>query len=368
MNFDYSDDEKMLKEQLRRLLGSVADRKAARRVLDGDNTLPRALWRKIGSEGWLSAALPAAYGGQGMGQVALCALAEEFGRALSPVPLPSITLVAEAIASFGSAAQKEKYLPALGRGENIGAFAAAEGLGDFAENMIKTTFASGKLTGTKIAVVDGLSADFALVAARASDGVSLYIVDLSAPEVTREPQKSIDPTRPVGQIAFEGAAAEPLGDGVGWKGIQKILDRAAVLIAFEQLGGADAALTMARDYALERHAFGRPIGGFQAIKHKLADVYIANELARSNAYYGAWALATGSPDLPLAAATARTSATEAFDRAARELIQVHGGIAITWEHDAQFFYRRARHLALALGTPAQWRKRLVQQLAASEAA
>lgn len=368
MNFDYTDDENVLKEQLRRLLSSVADRKAARRVLDGEADLPRELWRKIGSEGWLSAALPAAYGGQAMGQVALCAVAEEIGRALSPLPVLSVTLVAEAIASFGSAAQKEKYLPALGRGETVGAFAAAEGLGEFNESAVNTIFASGKLSGTKIAVVDGVSADVALVVARASHGVGLYIVDLSAFGVTRTPQNSVDPTRSVARIVFENVSAEPLGDGARWNDIQKILDRAAVLTAFEQLGGADSALTMARDYALERHAFGRPIGGFQAIKHKLADVYIANELARSNAYYGAWALATDSADLPLAAATARTSATEAFDRAARELIQVHGGIAITWEHDAQFFYRRARHLALALGTPAQWRKRLVQQLAAAEAA
>jgi alkylation response protein AidB-like acyl-CoA dehydrogenase len=368
MNFDYSEDEKTLKEQFRRLLASVADRKAARRVLDGDNALPRRLWAQIGAEGWLSAAIPQTYGGHGIGHIALCAMAEEIGRALSPIPFFSITLVAEAITLFGSDAQKEHYLPALGRGEFIGAFAAAEDFGELCVNSIAAKFACGKLTGIKTAVADGISADFALIAAHGPDGVGPYIADLSASGVTRIPQKSIDPTRPVAQIAFDGAAAEPLGIGVGWAAIQKILDRAAVLVAFEQLGGADAALLMARDYALERHAFGRPIGGFQAIKHKLADVYIANELARSNAYYGAWALATDSAELPLAAATARTSATEAFDRAARELIQVFGGIAITWEHDAQFFYRRTRHLALALGGPAQWRRRLVQQLAAAEAA
>jgi alkylation response protein AidB-like acyl-CoA dehydrogenase len=362
MNFDYSEDELALKETMRRLLASRADLKVVRRVLDGDRTVAPALWAELGADGWLSASLPAESGGQAMGEVALCGIAEEMGRALAPLPLGSITIVAAAIAASGSPAQKQT-LPALARGEQIAAFAVAEAPGPLTPQAVLTEFASGTLSGRKIAVVDGLDASVALVAARSGGELGLFLVELDGPGVSRQAQRSVDPTKPLADLRFDRAPAEPLGNGADWAAIEKLLDRAAVLMAFEQLGGADVALEMARQYTLERHAFGRPIGSFQAVKHKLADVYMANELARSNAYYGAWALATDAPDLPLAAATARVAATDAFELAARELIQVHGGIAITWEHDAQFFYRRSRHLALALGAPAQWRQRLVAQLA-----
>lgn len=366
MNFDYSDDEKALKDSLRRVLASRCDLKTSRRVLDGDHKIARGIWGEMGADGWLSAALPERYEGQGLGHVALCAVAEEMGRALVPLPLASITIVADAIARLGSETQKQLHLPRLGSGAAIGAFAIAEGIGPLTPRAIEATCVDGRLNGRKIAVEFGHLADVALVVAKAGGEIGLFLVDLHGPGVTRKAERGIDPARPPAEIVFDNASAEPLS--VGWQAVEQILDRAAILAAFEQLGGADAALVMARDYALNRHAFGRPIGGFQAIKHKLADVYIANELARSNAYYGAWALASETPDLALAAATARVSATEAFERAARELIQTHGGIAITWEHDCQFYYRRSRHLALALGPIAQWRKRLVAQLAATIAA
>ena len=150
--------------------------------------------------------------------------------------------------------------------------------------------------------------------------------------------------------------------------MQAVLDRAAVLLAFEQLGGADRALEMAKAYALDRVAFGRRIGGYQAIKHKLADMYVKNELARSNAYYGAWALTAGAAELPVAAAAARVSASEAFWFASKENIQTHGGIGFTWEADPQLYYRRSRQLSLVAGAPALWRERLVAQLEMKNAA
>jgi acyl-CoA dehydrogenase len=146
-----------------------------------------------------------------------------------------------------------------------------------------------------------------------------------------------------------------------------VQERAAVLFAFEQVGGAQRSLEMARDYALERYAFGRPIGSFQAIKHKLADVYVATELARSNAYYGAWALARNAPELPLAAAAARVSANEAFFLAAKENIQVHGGMGYTWEFDCHLYYRRAKLLSLAVGSSRLWKDRLITQLETANA-
>ena len=179
--------------------------------------------------------------------------------------------------------------------------------------------------------------------------VALLLADLTAGTVSRRTLTTVDPSRNHARIDFAGSEVEKLGSQTGWPLVQRLLERAAILVAFEQVGGADAALEMARNYALERYAFGRPIGSFQAIKHKLADVYVAIELARSNAYYGAWALASDAAELPLAAATARVSATEAFHLASKENIQTHGGIGFTWDVDCHLYYRRSKQLALALG-------------------
>ncbi len=157
---------------------------------------------------------------------------------------------------------------------------------------------------------------------------------------------------------------DPSPQGKGLETLARIHDRAAILIAFEQLGGADRALEMARDYALERYAFGRQIGSYQAIKHKLADVFVRNEVARANAYYGAWALSVDAPELPLAAAAARVAGCAAYHLAAKENIQTHGGIGFTWEADCHFFYRRARHLGLILGAARDWKRRLADRLEA----
>ncbi len=180
--------------------------------------------------------------------------------------------------------------------------------------------------------------------------------------------KTLDPTREHAVLDLDGVSAEKLGNALGWAGVQEVLDRAAILLAFEQVGGADASLQMARNYAQERFAFGRPIGSFQAIKHKLADMYVALELARSNAYYGAWALSAGSADIPIAAATARISATEAFHLASKENIQTHGGIGFTWAVDCHLFYRRSKNLALALGSAPFWKNRLIDLLETKNAA
>jgi acyl-CoA dehydrogenase len=239
---------------------------------------------------------------------------------------------------------------------------------------IRTSFKVGKLSGRKTAVIDGADADFAVVLARSSDepgerGLALALVDLKAPGVTRRPQDSIDPSRKHAEIAFDGAAAEALGKpGEGWTLASRALDRAAILFAFEQIGGADTCLAMAKDYAITRYAFGRPIGSYQAIKHKLADMYVNTELARSNAYYGAWALLTDARELPLAAAAARVSATQAFDYAAKESTQTHGGIGYTWEMDCHLYYKRSRELGLVVGSQRSWKDRLVAELETSNAA
>ncbi|HUJ76934.1 MAG TPA: acyl-CoA dehydrogenase, partial [bacterium] len=261
-------------------------------------------------------------------------------------------------------AQQRAYLPRLAAGTCIGTFALAEGTGNPYPQAIRAQAQGGKLSGTKLPVADGSSADLAVVAALDKAGTpALYLVDLQAPGIKRTALKTIDPSRNQAQIEFEGAEAEPLGPASrGWEAITRLLERAAIPVAFEQLGGAQACLDMARAYALQRYAFGRPIGSFQAIKHRLADVYIATELARSNVYYGAWALAAEADELPVAAAAARISATQAFQYAAQENIQTHGGMGFTWEYDCHLYYRRAKLLGLCLGSLPYWKDRLILHL------
>ena len=369
MNFDFSDDQKLLRDQARRFLAEKCPSREVRALLESDAGYHRPLWTSIADMGWLGTAVPEAYGGLGLGALELCVIAEQLGRVLAPVPFSStICTFAEALLLAGSDEQKSRYLPTVAAGELIGTVARADSAGAVTPKSIRTAFRGSKISGTKIAVADGMEADVAIVLARTSDeagerGLSLVLVDLNAAGVARKRQDSIDPSRKRAMLTFNDAPAELLGTvGEGWQLQRQILDGAAVLMAFEQVGGADACLAMAKKYALTRHAFGRPIGSFQAIKHRLSDMYVGNELARSNAYYGAWALSSNARELPLAAAAARISATQAFDFAANENVQIHGGIGFTWEADCHLFQKRARGLALALGPQRVWKNRLVTEL------
>jgi alkylation response protein AidB-like acyl-CoA dehydrogenase len=359
MNFDFSDDLKQLRDEARRFLSEQSTPAVVRRALDGQETYAADLWRGIAEMGWIGAAVPEEYGGAGLGYEGLCVLAEELGRVVAPVPFASSAyLAAEAILLAGTEAQKREWLPKLADGSVIGCFALAEGTGNPDPAGIRARVVGGRLSGVKYPVTDGGIADIAVVAARDDAGeVGLFLTPLEG--VGRRDLKTLDPTHNHARLDFESTRASPLGRPGGWHQIQRLLERAAILIAFEQVGGADACLKMAVAYAQERYAFGRPIGSFQAIKHKLADVYVALELARSNAYYGAWALAADASELPLAAAAARVSAIEAFHLASKENIQTHGGIGFTWQVDCHLFYRRSKHLALVLGGAPFWKNHLV---------
>jgi alkylation response protein AidB-like acyl-CoA dehydrogenase len=375
MNFEFSDEQKQLQTEARRFLEAKCPTKAVRAVLEGPQPFDRELWRGLAEMGFLGVAVPEAYGGLGAGYLELCVIAEEMGRVIAPVPFSSsVFLATEALLVAGSEAQKAAWLPKLCAGEAIGTLALAEGVGAATPKTLKASVTGAALTGTKAPVADGDIADFAIVVARSAPGndergISLYIVDLSDPGVTREAVETIDPSRSHARLTFQGAPAELLGAaGEGWSLLSRIYDRAAILTAFEQVGGADRALEMARDYALDRMAFGRPIGSFQAIKHMLADMYVSATLARSNAYYGAWALSTDAAELPEAAATARVSATQAFQHCAKNNIQVHGGMGFTWAFDCHLYYRRSNLLALNLGALSQWEDKLIQRLRARNAA
>jgi hypothetical protein len=375
MNFDFSDDQKQLRDEARKFLGQKCPPSAVRAVLDGKAPCDKELWKGLAEMGFLGVAIPEEFGGAGAGHLELCVIAEEMGRAVAPVPFSStVYLAAEALMLAGSNAQKHKWLPAIARGEAIGTLALFEGIGNPSPKAIKLTASGGTLNGVKKPVPDGAIADFVIVAARtASTGrdsdVSLFLVDTKSGGVEAGALTNVDPTRGQAELVFRDCKAEPLGAASeGWSILSQLLDRAAVLMAFEQVGGADRALEMGRDYALDRIAFGRPIGSFQAIKHMLADMYVSATLARSNCYYGAWALSTNAPELAEAAASSRISATQAFQHCAKNNIQVHGGMGFTWEFDCHLYYRRSNALALSLGSLSYWEDQLIDRLRRKNAA
>lgn len=356
MDFDFSAEQKMFKEQVRRALEAACPLTEVRRVLEGEDPYSAEAWAAVRALGVTGAAIPEAYGGLGLGYYELCVAAEELGRALAPVPLASsIYLAAEALLIAGGEAQKQTWLPRLAAGDAIAAFADG--------GQERPRFAGGRLAGRTLPAADAARAAFAILPADEGTGVSLVLVPLDQAGVQRRPLDTVDASRDLAELVFDGARAERLGPAGDAEAIlEAVRQKAAILLAFEQLGGAERSLDMARAYATERKAFGRQIGSYQAIKHKLANVYIKLEVARAHAYYGAWALSTQSADLPLAAAAARVAATEAFAFAAQENIQTHGGMGFTWEADCHLFYRRARLLALQLGSVLEWKERLVSEL------
>jgi len=356
VNFDFSDDQRLLQQEVRKMLAQTSTSVAVRAVLEGRAPYCSASWQNLLAMGAATAALPEQYGGAGLGYLELCLVAEEAGRHLLAAPLSSsFYLAAEALLRGGSEAQQQAWLPRIASGAVI-----ATAKFDNGERSLRTpapVFHDGCINGCIDAVPDGGVAGLAVLRA----GAQLLLVDLGSAGVTRVAQHSLDPTRPLARLELDQVPAEAMpGDAVDVS--RRVLDGAAVLLAFEQVGAASRILEIARDYALERHAFGRQIGSFQALKHKMADIYMSNELARSHAYYGAWALSSNAPELPLAAAAARVAATTAFNSAAEEGLEIHGGIGFTWEMDCHLYLRRARHLAQIIGSEHSWRARLADQL------
>ncbi|MBO6700911.1 MAG: acyl-CoA/acyl-ACP dehydrogenase [Pseudomonadales bacterium] len=372
MNFEFSEEQDLLREQALGFLTDNCPPSVVRKILEGDESFDADLWQNVVEMGWTATVIPEAYEGLGLSYLELSVIAEELGRALAPLPFSSsVYLATEALMRAGSETQKQEYLPKLAAGSSIGCFAFSEGGGQTTAKSLQCSVSGGKLRGTKLPVADGDIADFAVVIASADrgDGASAYLVDLSGAGVNRETVKTIDPSRSHARITFDGADAELLGEeGQGWTLLENVFNRAAVLFAWEQVGGADTALNMAKEYALGRFAFGRPIASFQAIKHKLANIYVKNTLARSNCYFGAWAISTEAPELPIAAATARVSAIQAYYFASKENVQTHGGMGFTWEFDCQFPYRRSKLLATNIGSEATWQDKLISAVEADRAA
>lgn len=364
MNFDFSEEQKLLQSTARDFLTKQSSLAHVREVFEANAGYSESLWKGVAELGWLGVAIPEEYGGAGYGYLELAMIAGEIGQALAPIPFGStVYLAAEAITQEGSAEQKKQYLTGIASGDLIGTLATNEKAGTLTEDSVTATFADGKLSGTKLPVADGDLANFAIVLAKEGSGLSLVIVDLAAEGVTRTRLDSLDPTRSQAKLEFADVPAARLGaEGNGWAIVQDVLNRAAVLMAFEQLGSADRAFQITFDFVMNRYAFGRPIGSFQTLKHRMADLYADREVARSNCYWAAWALENDDDELPVAAASAKISASDALDHMVIDMIQMHGGVGYTWEYDCHFFYRRGKVLGHTLGTTDEWREKLINLL------
>ena len=367
MNFDFSDEQKLLQQTARDYLAEHSPLSTCREILESDQPYAAALWKGAAEMGWQGAVVPEEFGGAGFGYLELAMIAYEVGRALAPIPFgPSVFVATEAILRHGSAAQKSAWLPKLANGSAIGTFAFTERAGQNAAESVAAKVENGKLTGTKQPVADGDVAQLAIVAAKENGATGLYLVDLAGAGVSRARLDAFDPSRSQAKLQFEGARCEKLA-GADAGAIARLLDRAAVLTAFEQIGGADRALEITRAFITGRYAFGKPIAANQAIKHRMADLWCEIEIARSNAYYAAWALANEDAELPVAACLARIAAADAFEKTTIEMIEFHGGVGYTWEYDCHLFYRRAKQLAGLLGTPKYWKNLLIDRLSTKKA-
>ncbi len=370
MNFAFSDEQDQLREFVRSFLEDKSPEPAVREQMDTEQGYDEAVWSQMAEQMGLQAlAIPEEYGGQGFGFVEQIVVLEEMGRALLCAPyFSSCVLGANTLLHSGDEAAKQAHLPGIASGETRAALAFTEESGRWDEaGIAMQASAEGDggytLDGTKSFVIDGHTANLILVAARSAAGVSLFSVAPDAAGLTRTALSTMDQTRKQAKLEFSATPATLIGsEGAGWEVLSTVLDLAAVALAAEQVGGAQTCLDMSVEYAKVRVQFGRPIGSFQAIKHKCADMLLEVESAKSAAYYAGWCAAEMNDELPQVASLAKSYCSEAYFHAAAENIQIHGGIGFTWEHPAHLYFKRAKSSELMFGDPTYHRELLAQRI------
>ncbi len=369
MNFAFSEEQEELRRAVRRFLSEKSPETEVRRLMETDEGYDPAVWRQMADQlGLQSLIIPEEYGGSGFSYVELMVVLEEMGAALLCAPyFATVALATNAVLTSGDDSAKKYLLPGLASGETIGTLAITEDNGRWdAEGITLEATATGdgwQLNGHKSYVIDGLVADLVVVAGRTANGVSLFGVKGDAAGLTKTPLTTMDQTRKQARLSFANTPAWLIGtEGGALPGLVKTLDLAAVALAAEQVGGAQHVLDMSVEYAKTRIQFGRPIGSFQAIKHKCADMLLEVESAKSAAYYAGWAAAEDSDELPVVASLAKSYCSEAYFHAAAENIQIHGGIGFTWEHPAHLYFKRAKSSELLLGDPTYHRELLAQRI------
>ncbi len=377
MDFGFNDEQEALRQSAREVLADKAGPEGYRKAMGSKTGTDQALWKTIGELGWAGVAIDEEHGGLGLGLLELTILMEETGRALAPVPFFSTVALAGQLLEQASGARRDEALRAIASGgaRATAALGQKDGRYDAAGVSVKAarTESGWTFSGTASLVPEAHLADFIVVVARIErsrnpeEGLGLFLVPAEALKSKPKPQPSLDGARRLADVRL--GKVEVPSDALlaenAWPFIARGLDRAAVLLAAEAVGVATAQLERTVAYARDRAQFDRPIGSFQAISHRCADMLLVTETARSHVYYAAWALEEGAPDARLAAATAKAAASDAARIVANDSIQVHGGIGFTWEHEMHLFYRRAKFCELYLGDASAWRERVTAALAAA---
>jgi len=368
VTFGFTEDQQELRSTAARFLEEKSPSAKVRELMETAEGFDEGTWKQMADLGWFGMAIPEAYGGIGYGFVEVTVLMEEMGKKLLPSPyFSSVVLGANAILNAGTEDQKKELLPGIADGSTRAALAFVEPSGKWELDSIEAT-ASGSgdswtISGDKSYVIDGATANLLIVAVKTPKGISLFTVDPDADGVERTPLQTLDMTRKQAKITFNNTPAKLLGsEGAGAEALTKTLDQAAAALSAEMVGGSQACLDASTTYAKERYQFGRPIGSFQAIKHKCANMLMEVEMARSAAYYAGWAAAEDPDELPLAASLAKAYCSDAYFHAAAENIQIHGGIGFTWEHDAHLYFRRAKSSEIYLGDATYHRELVAQKL------
>jgi len=369
VNFSISDEQEELRRSVRQFLAGKSPASEVRRLMETPTGYDPAVWEQMaGQLGLTGLIVPAEYGGSGFGYGELVVVLEEMGRALLCAPyFSTVALGTNAILAAGDEEARKDLLPGIASGTVIATLAVAEEDGSWDSRALRLEARrSGDgymLTGQKMYVIDGHIADLIIVVAQLDGGIAFFAVPGHADGLDRELLPTLDMTRKQARLAFNDTPARLIGSP-NWaeQALADTLDLAVIALAAEMVGGAQRCLDMSVDYAKTRVQFGRPIGSFQAIKHKCADMLLEVESARSAAYYAAWAAAAGSDERPAVASLAKAFCSEAYFHAAAENIQIHGGIGFTWEHDAHLYFKRAKSCELLFGDADHHRELLAQRI------
>jgi alkylation response protein AidB-like acyl-CoA dehydrogenase len=374
MDFGFNQEQELLRNTARKFLENECTSEFVRARMAEPAGVTDAFWTKLAEQGWTGLVYPEEFGGTGLGFVDLTVLMEEMGRAVMPGPFFSTLLGGLTILEAGSAAQKKEWLTKIAGGEAKAALAFTEpnARWDAAAVAVTAREAGRKytLSGTKLFVLDAHVADVIVVVARTreskrpEEGLSLFLVPKGARGLTVKLLPTMDQTRKLCEVKFDDVVvgAEALlgpRDGA-WAPLARVLDRATVALCAEMCGGAQRVLDMTTEYAKIRIAFGKPIGSYQGVKHKAADMLVESENAKSLTYYAAWAVDENVPEAPLAASMAKAYASDAFRKIAGAGIQLHGGIGFTWEHDLHLYFKRAKSSEFTFGDASYHRERVAQ--------
>jgi alkylation response protein AidB-like acyl-CoA dehydrogenase len=359
--FRFTDEQNQLRDAVRKFSAEHFAEVTIRQLMESDPPFDPKVWARLGGElGVLGLSAPEADGGVGGTLVDQAVAIEELGARLACGPLfGTVYLAIPALVAAPSGPARNELLGDLIEGRRTAAVAVEDRAGQLGPNLVTVTASGNTVTGTVEQVVDAGAADVLLVPAKGADGAALYAVDAAGPGVERTPLATLDLTRPQANVHFADAPAQLIAaPDECVRVIDHALHVGAALLAVEQVGAAQHLLDLSVDYAKTRLQFGRPIGSFQAVKHRLADLLVDVEHARSTAYHAIWALTDGSDDPALATSIAQAVCSAAFVHVATDTIQVHGGIGFTWEHQAHLYYKRATTDAVLLGSAEQHRSRV----------